>query len=136
MAFALDRISVTHLIGVNPDLVRVVNDCAANGVLPFTFGVSEGVRSIQQQKIDVQTGKSSTMNSRHLDGHAVDLVVLIQGKVCWAWPPYHVLATQMKEAAARVGVPIECGADWEKLPDGPHVQLPFAQYPSGAHSPA
>lgn len=135
MAFALDHHSLGNLRGVHPDLVRVVNDCAANSPLPFTFGVSEGLRTIRQQKIDVASGKSATMNSRHLDGHAVDLVVLVGGKMVWAWPPYHVLAAGMKAAAARCGIPLEAGADWTHFPDGPHYQLPFAEYPSGAHTP-
>lgn len=135
MGFALDPISLKHMAGVHPDLVRVVQDCAANSVLPFIFGVSEGLRTIQQQKLDVASGRSTTNNSRHLDGHAVDLVTIIHGKVSWAWPPYHVLAAAMKEAAARVGVPIEAGADWENFPDGPHFQLPREQYPSGAYTP-
>lgn len=135
MGFALDSLSVKHMAGVHPDLVKVVLDCAANSPLPFTFAVSEGLRTLQQQKVAVASGRSTTMNSRHLDGHAVDLVVLIHGRVVWDWPPYHVLATAVKAAAARCGIPVECGADWEKFPDGPHVQLPFAQYPAGAYTP-
>lgn len=135
MGFALDPISLKHLQGVHPDLVRVVQDCAANGVMPFTFGVSEGLRTLQQQKLDVASGKSQTMNSRHLDGHAVDLVVLVQNKVTWAWPPYYKLSDEMKAAATRCGVMIEWGGDWATLKDGPHFQLPRDQYPSGAYTP-
>lgn len=135
MGFQLDKISLFHLTGVHPDLIKVVNDCAENGKLPFTFGVSEGLRTPQQQKIDVAAGKSQTQNSRHLDGHAVDLVVLVAGKVTWSWPPYFTLADQMKAAAARCKVPIEWGGDWTTLKDGPHFQLPWVEYPSGAHTP-
>lgn len=135
MGFALDPISLKHLEGVHPDLVRVVQDCAANGAMPFTFGVSEGLRTIQQQKKDVAAGKSQTQNSRHLDGHAVDLVVLCHGHITWAWPPYYVLADQMKVAGRRVGVPIEWGGDFPHFKDGPHYQLPRARYPGGAYTP-
>ena len=135
MAFVLDGISLKHLEGVHPDLIRVVQDCAANGSFPFTFGVSEGLRNIQQQKADVAAGKSLTMSSRHLDGHAVDLVVLTHGKICWAWPPYYVLADQMKAAAARCGVGMLCGIDFAPKADGPHFELDRAKYPSGAHAP-
>lgn len=131
MGFILDTISNAHLRGVHQDLTRVVLDCATNGTMPFTFGVSEGLRTISQQKADVAAGKSQTMRSRHLDGHAVDLVVLVGGKVTWTWPPYFQLADQMKAAAARCGIPIEWGGDWETLKDGPHYQLPYLEYPSG-----
>lgn len=135
MSFVIDPHSESNLVGVHPDLVAVVRDCAANGVLPFWFGVTEGLRSLAQQKIDVAAGKSSTMHSRHLDGHAVDLVTIIAGKASWAWPPYHVLATQMKASAARLGIPIECGADWTQFPDAPHYQLPWDSYPSTMPAP-
>jgi peptidoglycan L-alanyl-D-glutamate endopeptidase CwlK len=136
MGFVLDPHSLKMLVGVHPDLLRVVNDCAANLQAPFTFGVTEGVRSLQQQKLDVAHGKSQTLRSRHLDGHAVDLVTLFSNKLSWAWPPYDVLAAQMKAAAARCGVPIEWGGDWTTLKDGCHFQLPWVDFPSGGHTPA
>lgn len=135
MGFALDKLSLTHLVGVHPDLRRVVQDCATTGTLPFIFGVSEGLRTLQQQKIDVAAGKSQTMASRHLDGHAVDLVAIIHGKVSWAWPPYYTIAAEMKRAAERCAVPITWGGDWTTLKDGPHFELPRDKYPSGAYTP-
>lgn len=135
MGFVLDPHSVANLQGVHPDLQKVVYDCADNGVMPFTFVVTEGLRTPAQQKIDVAAGKSQTMNSRHLDGHAVDLAVMIQGEISWAWPPYDALAGQMKAAGVRCGVPIEWGGDWLTLKDGPHFQLPFATYPSNVSAP-
>lgn len=134
MGFVLDGISTAHLKGVHPDLVKVVQDCAANGVMPFTFAVSEGLRTLRQQKQDVAAGKSQTMKSRHLDGHAVDLVILNNGKVSWSWPQYDVLAVQMKAAAARCNIPVEWGGDWVTLKDGPHWQLPWSAYPSGGNA--
>lgn len=130
MGFVLDQHSLAHLQGVHPDLVKVVQDCAANGVMPFTFGVSQGLRTLAEQEADVKAGRSQTMKSRHLDGHAVDLVVLVNGVVSWAWPPYDILAFQMKAAAARCGIPINWGGDWVTFKDGPHFELPWEQYPS------
>lgn len=135
MGFALDPLSLKHMWGVHPDLIAVVKECADKGVMPFTFGVSEGLRTMANQKIAVASGKSQTLNSRHLDGHAVDLVVLIHGKVTWDWPPYHTLAHQMKAAAARCNIPITWGGDWTTLKDGPHYELPRDKYPSGDFTP-
>lgn len=132
MGFVLDALSLSRLQGVHPDLVKVVTDCAANGEMPFTFGVSEGLRTLAQQKIDVAAGKSQTMHSRHLTGHAVDLVVLVNRMITWSWPPYHVLADQMKAAAARCKVQIVWGGDWETLKDGPHFELSRVVYPDDA----
>ena len=162
MGFALDKISLTHLAGVHPDLCRVINDCARNGILPFTFGVSQGLRTVKEQKQDVAAGKSLTMASRHLDGHAADLVVLVAGKITWAWGPYYTLADQMRLAGIRCKVPLRWGGQWRALMadytesamqesaayvvaakadgnaillDGPHYELPVEFYPSGAHVP-
>jgi peptidoglycan L-alanyl-D-glutamate endopeptidase CwlK len=130
LGFVLDAHSAQRLVGVHPDLVKVVRDCAQNGVMPFTFGVTEGLRTLAQQQKNVAAGASQTMRSRHLDGHAVDLVVLIDGAISWAWPPYDALAEQMKAAAARCNVPIEWGGSWATLKDGCHYQLPWGIYPS------
>ncbi len=52
------------------------------------FGITEGLRSRYRQKQLVATGKSQTMNSRHLTGHAVDVVAYIGSQVSWEWPLY------------------------------------------------
>lgn len=132
--FQLDAISVTRLKGVHPDLVKIVQDCAAHFAAPFIFGVSEGLRTRTEQERNVKAGVSETMHSRHLDGHAVDLVVLLlpDKKITWAWPVYEKLAVEMKAAAERVKVPIVWGGDWKSLKDGPHYELPWDIYPSKA----
>lgn len=156
MGFVLHTNSLNLLQGVHPDLVKVVNDCATNGVLPFTFAVTEGLRTIAQQKADVAAGKSQTMRSRHLDGHAADLVVIANNQATWAWPCYYTLADQMRLAGIRCGVPLTWGGVWDKemadytasaeiemgnytarggrFHDGPHYELPWAEYPSGGPS--
>ena len=74
-------------------------------------------------------GASTTMRSRHLSGHAVDLGAIVDGQVRWDWPLYHQLAVTVKLAAMQLGVPLEWGGDWESFKDGPHWQLPWAEYP-------
>lgn len=131
----MDKTGELRLKEVNADLVKVVKRCEA--LLPhgFTITVSCGLRSLEDQKRAVSSGASTTMRSRHLPGkktglaHAVDLVVLIDGKVKWDWPLYARLADYMKKAASDVKVPIEWGGDWKSFKDGPHFQLPWAKYP-------
>jgi peptidoglycan L-alanyl-D-glutamate endopeptidase CwlK len=118
----------TKLVGVHPDLIRVVRHAARDTPLPFT--ITCGVRTAAEQRKLVASGASQTMRSRHLTGHAVDLAALVDGKVAWDWPLYHRLAVVMKQAAAFEKVPIEWGGDWRSFPDGPHFQLPWAQYPA------
>jgi peptidoglycan L-alanyl-D-glutamate endopeptidase CwlK len=122
-----------RLKGVHPDLIRVVERAAALTDRPFT--VLEGVRTLARQKKLKAEGASTTLNSRHLTGHAVDIAPLDDSKkVSWAWPLYNPLAKTIKKAAKEEGVPIEWGGDWKKFPDGPHWQLPWKQYPAEAPS--
>jgi peptidoglycan L-alanyl-D-glutamate endopeptidase CwlK len=93
------------------------------------FIVTEGIRTKERQAQLVKSGASTTLNSRHLTGHAVDLAVRVDGTIRWDWPLYYKLGAQVKEAARIEGIPIEWGGDWLKFKDGPHFQLPWSKYP-------
>ncbi len=123
-------LSQTYLIrlkGVHPDLVKVVKRAAE--ITTMDFIVTEGLRSVEQQKKNVAKGVSTTMNSRHLTGHAVDISPIVNGKLSWDWPLYYKLEKIIKKAAKDVGVTVEWGGDWKSFKDGPHWQLPFNKYP-------
>lgn len=125
--FTLSPRSEQRLTGIHPDLVKVIRKAAETS--PLEFVITEGLRTQARQKQLVAAGASLTMKSRHLTGHAVDLAVLVGGKIRWDWPLYAELARAVKEAANAVSVPIEWGGDWETLKDGPHFQLPWNHYP-------
>ncbi len=72
MNFRLSQRSLDRLSGVKPQLVAVVR--RAIELTTVDFGVTEGLRTIETQRRYVDTGKSQTMDSRHLTGDAVDLV--------------------------------------------------------------
>ncbi len=127
MTFALSTKSLDRLAGVHPRLVEVVK--LAITITYVDFAVLEGVRSLERQKALVAAGASQTMRGRHLTGHAVDLGAIVDGQVRWDWPLYDKVAIAVKEAARRLGVPIEWGGDWKSLKDGPHFQLPWKEYP-------
>jgi len=134
MVFSLGDRSRVRLLGVHPDLVRVVELAVTLSVDDFTVG--EGVRTLERQRHLVEQGHSRTMKSRHLSGHAVDLWVLLpSGVVTWEWSHYELLAQAMRTAAKMRDVPIEWGGDlWahclHPFYDGPHFQLPASRYPS------
>lgn len=120
-----------RLKGVHPDLVRVVERAAAITDCPFV--VLEGKRTLARQKQLLAQGATTTLNSRHLTGHAIDIAPLDKkGQPSWAWPLYYPLAKLIKQAAKEENVPLEWGGDWKKFPDGPHWQLPWKQYPAEA----
>lgn len=128
MTYVLGRGSVSKLAGVHPDLVRVIK--RAIEITPVDFTVLEGIRTKARQKELLASGASTTMRSRHLTGHAVDIAPLANGKVSWHWPHYYQLAPAVKQAAKELGIEIEWGGDWKSFKDGPHWQLPWGKYPA------
>ncbi|UZZ64120.1 peptidoglycan hydrolase [Escherichia phage A7_1] len=127
MGFVLGKRSIERLKGVHPDLVEVVKLAIKKSAIDFTVG--EGLRTIETQRKYVAEGKSKTMNSRHLTGHAVDLWPLVNGSVTWDWKYYYPMAEAVKDAAKELNIPIEWGGDWTSFKDGPHFQLPHKLYP-------
>lgn len=134
MGFKLTEADEQKLEGVHPDLVKVIRKAAEITSVPFK--VTEGRRSMARQKVLKAQGFSSTLRSRHLTGHAVDIVPLVDvngnGRIeheeMYSWPLYYKLAPVVKQAAKLVGVPVEWGGDWKSFKDGPHWQLPWSKY--------
>lgn len=141
--FALGDGSLAKLSGVNPNLVKVVK--RAIQLSSVDFRVIEGVRTKARQAELVKKGASKTMNSRHLTGHAVDIVPVIDGRVSWDFNHYYPLAKAMAQAATELGVKVRWGGAWSVITskagtpqdwvkayragggrflDGPHFELP------------
>lgn len=123
---ALPRSSLDKLKGVHPDLVRVIKRAAATTKVPFI--VVEGLRTLTRQKELLKAGATTILNSRHITGHAVDIVPIVNGKARWDWPLYRKLAPFVFAAAKAEKVPVEWGGDWKSFPDAPHWQLPRKLY--------
>lgn len=119
--FKLSARSLLKLDGVHPHLVSVVK--RAMEMTEVDFGITEGRRSVERQKILVEAGASQTMNSRHITGHAVDVVAYIGTHVRWDWPLYDKISKAFKSAADELRIPIIWGGDWISLKDGPHFEL-------------
>lgn len=133
--FVFSKRSRKNLKGVHPDLVKVVERALELTVQDFL--VNEGLRTQQRQQQLLAKGKSKTLNSRHLTGHAVDLLPYpVNGDFdedgilnIDDWDQYYPIANAMKEAARELGIPVEWGGDWKSILDGPHFQLPWKEYP-------
>jgi len=76
------------------------------------FGVICGMRTLEEQRALVEKGASQTMKSKHLDGHAVDLMAYIGSRGSWELNLYDDIADAMAEGAREVDVPIRWGAAW------------------------
>ncbi|ALL37794.1 M15 family metallopeptidase [Serratia marcescens] len=126
--FCFSPRSEKNLQGVNPALIAVVR--RALELSPVDFGITEGLRTLERQREMVQTGKSQTLKSRHLTGHAVDVVAYLGTNISWEWRYYEQIATAFKQAGKELGTVIEWGGDWKTLKDGPHFQLSVRDYPA------
>lgn len=141
MPFYKPERDAQRLIGVDPDMVRVVNRCAADNPNLF-FMVVEGVRSDEQCRVNYGKGRTAAQclaagipgsyaapqlakvtwlknpyNSRHRKqsdgfGKAVDL---LPAPYDWKDPKkFTELNTAMEKAAHLEGVNIRWGADWDE----------------------
>ena len=122
--------SLKNLNGIHPDLRRVIDRALLDS--PMDFTVIEGLRTKERQKQLVASGASRTLNSRHITGHAVDLVPIgPNGKAAFDWPLYDVLGPAVERAAEAEGVAIAWGGRWTSFRDGPHFELDRKVYPEG-----
>jgi peptidoglycan LD-endopeptidase CwlK len=119
--------SYDRMVGVRPELIAVATRALA--LSSVDFGISEGLRTPARQAQLVQAGASQTMKSRHLTGHAIDVVAYVGSDVRWDWPLYEAIARAMDAASDELRVPLEWGGGWTTLRDGPHYQLPWGNYP-------
>lgn len=111
--YKLSLRSKMKLNGVDPRLVAVVK--RAIELSTVDFAVTEGLRTLETQKKYVAQGKSQTMQSKHLDGKAVDLVAYVGKAVSWELNLYDNIADAMVQAARELNVPIRWGAAWNIL---------------------
>lgn len=139
--------SLNNLVGVHPDLVRLmmasIEDC------PVDFTITEGVRTAETQqkyyswgrtKINPHTGKMTIVtyvdgvkrksnHQKKADGysHAVDLYPFFDGKVQTQGKEVdnklRVISNHIKKKSKELGIKIVWGGDWKKPYDPPHYQL-------------
>lgn len=141
--FTLSERSLKNLEGVHPDLVRVVK--RAIELTSTDIAVIEGVRTLARQKELMRKGATKTLKSRHLTGHAVDIVPIVNGEISWNFNDYYPIAKAMAQAATELGVRVRWGGAWQVITnsnqtprkmvksyrdkggvflDGPHFELP------------
>lgn len=131
-----------RLIGVDRRLVEVVErafelfDTKGYGA---RLMVVEGLRTKARQAELYAQGRTApgkvvtwTLNSKHIDGLAVDCAPCEAGKIIWDEPRlFDAMAFAFKLAADEVGVSVRWGADWDGdgkprekgESDSPHFEL-------------
>tara|TARA_R110000796_G_scaffold4863_1_gene18458 strand:- start:242 stop:667 length:426 start_codon:yes stop_codon:yes gene_type:complete len=101
---------MSRLEGINSELITVVTE--AIKLTKVDFGVTCGMRTVEEQEKLVASGASQTMKSKHLEGRAVDLVAYVGSSVTWQLNMYDDLADSMAKAAKALGIPLKWGAAW------------------------
>lgn len=132
MGFKLSSRSEANLNGVDERLVKVIR--RALEISSADFAVIEGKRTMKQQEENVRKGVSKTMASRHLTGHAVDILPsAIKPGMNWDLKYFMPVLTAIKQAGDELGVPLRFGINWKSDPslpietkfiDAPHVEIP------------
>lgn len=120
--------SLKAMSGIHADLRKVCD--RALELTTVDFIITEGLRSLATQKKYLAKGASRTLRSRHLTGHAVDFVAIVDGKVRYHAPAMKLIADAFKAAGKELGIPIVWGGDWKGFVDTPHIELLKTKYPS------
>ena len=129
-----DKVSTERLKGIHPDLRKLAD--AVLQAAPWPIRVTEGLRTLARQKQLVAAKASKTMNSRHLTGHAVDVVPYIDldrdGKIeteeLYNKELFKQLIPIAKDCAEKLGIEMVWGYDWGW--DMPHWELNRRYYPA------
>lgn len=113
----------------------------------YDFGISDGGRFLWEQKVNMQTGASRTLRSRHrfawpLDkrgyrigkfktpvSHAFDHFIVINGKARWEEALYKTLWKEVWLPTAKE-LDIEIGGGYFWGWDYGHIQLSWKHYPA------
>ena len=88
-------------------------------VLGFTITFGEAFRTLEQQAIYVQTGRSRTLDSYHLKRLAIDLNFFRQGKLCYDKAILQILGDYWESLSPKNS----WGGNWNSFKDLPHFEL-------------
>jgi peptidoglycan L-alanyl-D-glutamate endopeptidase CwlK len=108
--YFLNEESEKMLSEVQPELAEVVKRAVA--ISDIEIQVLHGKRTKQQQVEFFKKGVAPKATSAHLYGHAVDLGIIIEGRLCYELELYDELALNMKYASEDLHTPIRWGGAW------------------------
>ena len=93
------------------DIVRLLTEATARG---YRYRLGEFERTVEQQKLYVETGRSKTMESDHIKKCAADIHFFKQGRLC-----YPQELGDLWESMSRYN---RWGGNWKSFKDAPHFE--------------
>lgn len=106
--------SIKNLMDVNEHLKDIAKK--ALEVTDVDFAVIEGLRTKERQQELVSEGKSKTLQSKHLIGHAIDVMAFVNSRGTWIDAYYYQIADAFKKASMQLDIPLRWGGAWN-IPD-------------------
>lgn len=117
--FKFGAASKKEMANVDPRLILVAN--YAIELTTQDFGIYDGDRTEAEQRINVKTGVSQTMKSKHRSdlqpdklAKALDVVPWINGRYRWEERPCCAVIAAFRFAAIALGVKLRWGACWDR----------------------
>ncbi len=125
MGFSFSSRSEAFLTDIDPDLCRVARHALA--ISRIDFAIISGKRDMAEQRRLVRSGASQTLHSRHLTGHAIDVVPIdpSTGKGRFHRALALEVAAAFYEASQQHNVPLRWGGMWTQFEDTPHFEIPL-----------
>ena len=124
--FELDAKSLNRLNGVDKRLVNLAKQVAK--ITPIHFQITEGIRTKERQEQLVKEGKSKTLNSKHLQGLAIDIMSCKEGYS--QAKDIFILVGLFIAKAKQLNIKIRVGALWDynstkdnNFVDAYHIEL-------------
>jgi peptidoglycan L-alanyl-D-glutamate endopeptidase CwlK len=115
--------------GLHSQLVAVLELAASEFTGAEGWFISEGRRSLERQKELYAAGRTKTLQSRHLTGHAVDIYPISERPIPEMAPEdFDFINLAVRSAALKLQVPMKHGIDWGW--DAPHHELDAAVFPA------
>lgn len=109
---------------VHPALVALCREVLARSTIDFM--IIDGMRTIEEQRINVRKGFSKTMKSKHLEGRAIDFAPILPGQPGvpdWvAIDKFKKIGALFQKVASEWKLKVTWGGTW-RWKDWGHVQL-------------
>ncbi len=89
--------SKRQMKGIHPKLRMLANLALSYSEVDFI--ITDGKRTLAEQRAYVRKGASKTMKSKHLTGRALDFVAILGNRISWETKPMTAVARAFKKAS-------------------------------------